>query len=174
VALGKESFHTGGNVPPNLSGPARLRQDETQVRGPFGIAPDVELGINLSLQFGDVDRELLLRRFHSEAIKTGVPMPAEYLALRRSQRAAGLFGELEMRTINYERRSSQPQCCSVRCHQRTGFHADSAGTADATARSVRASRLIDTHDFSGERPVLGPNHETGSHRILGRVPAAVL
>jgi hypothetical protein len=30
-------------VPRNLSGPARLRQDETQIRGPFGIAPDASL-----------------------------------------------------------------------------------------------------------------------------------
>jgi hypothetical protein len=79
-----------------------------------------------------------------------------------------------MRTRNYKRRSSQPQCCSVRCRQRTALraatsHVKSAGTADATALFLRASRSIDTDDFSSERPVFCANDETGSHGILEHV-----
>lgn len=79
-----------------------------------------------------------------------------------------------MRTLSYERRSSQRQCCSVRCHQRTGLRAatcpaESAETADATAVFLNASRAIEAHDFSSERPVFCPNDEPGAHGILEHV-----
>jgi hypothetical protein len=75
-----------------------------------------------------------------------------------------------MRTLNDETRSSQPQRCSVRCHQRIDLrgesHGKSAETADAPALFLRASRAIDPHNFSGERPVFCPNHEASANRIL--------
>ena len=79
-----------------------------------------------------------------------------------------------MRTFNYERHSSRPKRCSVRCPQRTGLHAatpyrQSAETADATALFFLASRAIDAHDFSRIGPVFCAIDQGRSHGILEHV-----
>src|SRR5437763_9653311 len=90
--------------------------------------------------WSDSQHARLSRRLDCESAEHQArrPYAAKHIAIRRSERVAGLFGELEMRASIYARRSSQLKCCSVRRPQRTGRSvatspAKSAETADATA-----------------------------------------